>query len=77
MFEPDVDGFVYPKGEKVGGHAYAIAGYGWLHGFLRYRIENSWGPRWGDNGGAWIWEYDLLPLLEDDGEMAFPTKVRL
>jgi hypothetical protein len=77
MFDTDVDGFIYPRGSKVGGHAYAIAGYGWLNGFLRYRIENSWGPAWGDNGGAWMWEYDLLPLLEDQGEMAFPQKVRL
>jgi hypothetical protein len=77
MYETDVDGFVHPTGKKVGGHAYAIAGFNWLNGFLRYRIENSWGADWGDNGGAWIWEYDLLPLIDDFGEMAFPQKVRL
>jgi hypothetical protein len=76
MWEPDSTGFVHPTGSKVGGHAYAIAGYKYINGGRAYRIENSWGPSWGDNGGAWISEFDFASLLADDGELAFPVKVR-
>lgn len=79
MWDTDDNGFVHPTGTKVGGHAYALAGYRISlkePGKKDYRIENSWGPSWGDKGGAWIFEDDLLALLNDDGEIAFPTKVR-
>lgn len=76
MWDTDADGFVHPTGAQVGGHAYAIAGYGRLNGSVRYRIENSWGQGWGDNGGCWIWQDDLAFLLSNDGELAFPSKVR-
>jgi hypothetical protein len=76
MWDTDDNGFVHPTGSKVGGHAYAIAGYKYINGGRAYRIENSWGPSWGDNGGAWISEFDFAALLADDGELAFPTKVR-
>lgn len=77
MFNTDPYGTVRPTGAKAGGHAYAIAGYRIKADGRQYRIENSWGPSWGDNGGAWIWEDDLLSLIVDQGEIAFPTKVRL
>ncbi len=35
-------------------HAFAVIGYDKDRGF---RIQNSWGPGWGDNGRAW-WSYD-------------------
>lgn len=75
MWDTDADGFIRPTGEKVGGHAWALSGYNMLNGSRRYRMENSWGPEWGDNGGAWIWEEDLTQLLLDDGEAACPKKV--
>jgi hypothetical protein len=77
MIEPDEDGFLHVTGSRIGGHAYALAGYGMWQGRRRYRVENSWGPAWGDNGGAWIWEDDLVRLMEDEGEFAVPTKVRM
>lgn len=76
MWDADPDGFIHPRGSRVGGHAYAVSGYNILNGARRYRMENSWGPGWGDNGGAWIWEDDLEALLNDDGEAATPVKVR-
>lgn len=76
MYEPDPDGFVHPTGQIVGGHAIAIAGYGMMKGVRCYRLENSWGKDWGQNGGAWIPEPELQGLLENDGEIACPTKVR-
>lgn len=77
MWNVDVDGFVHPTGDPVGGHAYAVAGFNVLNGARRYWIENSWGPDWGINGGAWIWEDDLARLLGNDGECAVPIKVRV
>lgn len=77
MVDTDEDGFIHPTGGPFGGHAYALAGYKPIKGKRAYRIENSWGPDWGDNGGAWIWEDDLARLMKDDGEFAVPLKVRL
>lgn len=77
MSDVDDDGFIHPTGTKEGGHAYAVAGYGFLNGSRRLWIENSWGQGWGVNGGAWIWEFDFMALLADGGELAFPSKVRL
>lgn len=76
MFDADSSGFIHPTGIKEGGHALAYAGYKRLNGSRAHRLENSWGPGWGDNGGCWIWEQDLADLLSDDGELAFPKKVR-
>jgi hypothetical protein len=76
MWNTDIDGFIHPRGEKVGGHAYALAGYKIMNGSRVYRIDNSWGPDWGVGGAAWIWEEDLQMLLDDQGECAFPSKVR-
>jgi hypothetical protein len=77
MWDADDVGFIYPTGAQVGGHAYALAGYKVLGtGERAYRIENSWGPEWGDNGGAWMHESTLATLLADEGELAFPAKIR-
>lgn len=77
MWDTDDHGFVHPLGQTIGGHAYAIAGYRIINGAVAYRIENSWGPSWGDNGGAWISEAGFATLLHTGGELAFPTKVRI
>lgn len=76
MWDTDGEGFIHPTGEQVGGHAYAVSGYNWLNGSRYYVIENSWGPGWGRNGQARIWEEDFIQLLNDDGEFAFPRKIR-
>jgi hypothetical protein len=47
--------FVIPDWSQTdGGHAAAIAGYRKVNGGLQFLIHNSWGPRWGDGGYAWI-----------------------
>lgn len=77
MWDADEIGFIHPTGSREGGHAYAIGGFKtYPTGRRAYRIDNSWGKSWGHNGSAWIWEEDLASLLADDGELAFPTKVR-
>lgn len=42
----------------VGGHAVVVIGYDDRRG--AYKILNSWGPDWGDDGYGWI-AYDLFP----------------
>lgn len=37
-----------------GGHSTAVVGYRKVNGSLQFLIHNSWGPRWGDGGFAWI-----------------------
>lgn len=76
MWDTDENGFIHATGEKVGGHALAYAGYKTINGAVAHRLENSWGPTWGDRGGAWISQEDFSALLTDEGELAFPTKVR-
>lgn len=70
MFRPDANGLLTVEGSLAGGHALELAGY---TGDL-YRLENSWGPNWGDHGGAWLSKSDLLRLLKEGGEFACPKK---
>lgn len=78
MLDPDSDGYVTARGSIVGGHAYAVTGYrpAVRGAAVDYRIDNSWGPGWGDQGGAWITDVDLEHLVFNrGGEAACPVKV--
>jgi hypothetical protein len=48
---------VPPGDKKTGGHAMTIVGYD--EGRQAFRLINSWGKTWGDQGYAWV-SYDLL-----------------
>lgn len=75
MFEPDVQGFVQPTGEKVEDHAYLVTGYSLRrHAF---RCLNSWGEGWGQRGKFWIDEADMATLLANGGEACAPKEVLL
>jgi hypothetical protein len=66
MFNPDSDGYIFANGSIAGGHAYRITQY---HADRdAYRIVNSWGRGWGQNGRAWIPGGTLNGLLQQDGE---------
>lgn len=71
MMSTDAAGFIHAIGGKRGGHAILARGVNveigavWLH--------NSWGPDWGQGGGAWISFDDLRALLADDGEACIPV----
>lgn len=54
------DAYLTPVGENMGGHAYVIIGYS--HSRRAFRMINSWGTRWGENGRAWI-DYDVMNEL--------------
>jgi hypothetical protein len=79
MFYPNSDGIIKPTGENEGGHAYCIDGRAVNLGRKgpHYRIEQSWGRDWGLNGRAFLSEDDLLGLIEDGGEFAFPVNRKL
>ena len=47
-------------GQGVGIHAYTIIGYD--DSKNAFRVVNSWGSNWGDNGFCWM-SYDLLPQV--------------
>lgn len=72
MYQPDSDGFVRPTGRVGGGHAYLVYAADHDDGF--YRIWNSWGKDWGDNGTAKISVPDMARLLDERGEACVPTK---
>jgi len=65
MFFP-VNGYLKVTGSHAGGHAWHVIGYS---GFRRaFRMQNSWGSLWGDNGRAWIKFGDLDRLIKEGGE---------
>lgn len=66
MFDPDARGWMRPAGAVVGGHAYLVTGYN--ANARAYRVTNSWGTGWGDNGKAWILAADLWRLVSQSGE---------
>ncbi|MDC3221408.1 C1 family peptidase [Flavobacteriaceae bacterium] len=52
--EVDSNGFWYPKYSFGGGHAMTVVGYDDTLNGGSFRVVNSWGSGWGDNGYAWI-----------------------
>lgn len=51
-----------PEGDVIGGHAVAIVGFD-LPSRL-WRIRNSWGGEWGEDGFAWLpFEWTRLPWI--------------
>jgi len=42
--------YEFTHGEKLGGHAVKIIGWGQENGVNFWIAQNSWGPQWGENG---------------------------
>lgn len=81
MFTPDRWGYIWPVGRPVGGHAWLIIGANRekanpdeTRGAVR--MINSWGPRWGANGRAWLSLKALQTLIDDYGEACTATEVK-
>lgn len=55
--EPGVKVIGPPKGRVIGGHAVTLVGYD--HKTKYFRVLNSWGKNWGENGFFWL-HYDWL-----------------
>lgn len=72
MWTPDANGLLQITGKIAGGHALCIGGVNMkAETFLLY---NSWGPTWGNNGGALISFDNMNRLLKEEGEFALPKK---
>jgi hypothetical protein len=71
MFFPDYDGFVKVEGEMAGGHAILCAAISLKRD--AYRLDNTWGKQWGQNGSCWIRRADLDRLLHEWGEACVPV----
>lgn len=57
-----------------GGHAMVIVGYDDMrgrNGAGAYRVLNSWGADWGDNGYLW-WDYEAMESLSPTGVSVIP-----
>ena len=50
--------------KKGGGHQTLLSGYATLSHGTYYLVHNSWGPKWGDGGYAWLHEETLKPYLQ-------------
>lgn len=66
MMKPNPIGLLDVSGLSEGGHAYLVLGYSTPR--RAFRIQNSWGKKWGQKGRAWlnwdVWEQKLA----QDGE---------
>jgi hypothetical protein len=76
MFTPvDRDGLphleITPNAEVAGGHEWIIDGNDPAH--QRVRMANSWGPRWGQLGRAWVAYGTLERLLSERGDVVVPV----
>lgn len=61
MMEPDSEGFLRPTGDLVGGHQFCTDEYDPKSD--SFRIDNTWGRGWGQNGYARIKRVDLFDLI--------------
>ena len=72
---PNNNGLIRPKGRPLGGHAYVINGVDTNREY--FRIKNSWGIDWGDNGHAYITFKDFEKIFKDGGEACIASEVKI
>jgi hypothetical protein len=83
MFMPDEkSGYIHPTGPIDGGHAWLLIGAyrnrknpdGTIGAV---RMINSWGPKWGQHGRAWVTFKDIDALIKADGEACVATEIKI
>lgn len=74
MFYPTTKGVIRVSGNLAGGHAIKVDG---CNDETKYfRLKNSWGRQWGDNGFCYLSYKDMHSLIEDYGEVCFPVEIK-
>lgn len=66
MSQPDKNGVGHITGSLQGGHAYLVVGANMKSGL--FRVLNSWGRDWSQNGRMWLEGETLEQLIQWDGE---------
>jgi len=67
-----LDDLIKVTGSNLGGHS--VLCFGVNHNEKYFKIQNSWGPAWGINGGLCRISFDDMDrLLHEDGEACIPT----
>lgn len=72
MFEPNRDAIIKIGGGIAGGHAILVDGVSKTKQL--FRLKNSWGRDWGNNGFAYISFDDMERLISEDGEVAIAVE---
>jgi len=72
MFFPDRNGIIRLSGRLAGGHAYEINGVDTVK--QQFRIKNSWGKSWGQQGRAYISFADMTRLIREGGEVCLAVE---
>jgi len=74
MFYPDRNGLIKIGGNIAGGHAYEINGVDTVKQL--FRIKNSWGRSWGQQGRVYISFADMKRLINENGEVCLAVENR-
>jgi hypothetical protein len=72
MMQPDSDGYLRLTGQVEGGHQILVNGYSVRRD--AFRVHNSWGSDWGQNGEAWIAADAMSYLRHSNGELVGPVR---
>lgn len=74
---PDAEGIIrLPATARIeGGHAVLLRGWNNKRGM--FRLVNSWGSNWAQQGQAWLPAEVLERLIREGGEVALPSEVRV
>jgi hypothetical protein len=72
---PNKHGLIRSKGRAMGGHAYILNGVDIEREY--FRIKNSWGREWGDNGHAYISFRDFDKIFKRGGEACIANEIKI
>lgn len=72
MNKTNKNGHIAPYGTYVGFHAITVVGYDAEND--RFRLQNTWGPEYGENGQAWLKGKHMKALLAQEGQAVFLKK---